>query len=90
MIDGIDYYPRNKKRKSKRNFRLVIILFFVLIALVSAYYFFYDGKTPDKPNTSLIVIKEPEIEKTKVIPIIKIHKEQPKKPETLEYLDEIT
>ncbi|AYQ57152.1 hypothetical protein BTHERMOSOX_589 [Bathymodiolus thermophilus thioautotrophic gill symbiont] len=90
MIDGIDYYPQQKKRRNKKGFiKLTIILLLVLITLIVAYYLFYDEKIPKKPNISSIVIKEPETEKTKVVPIIKMRKVQPKESETLEYLDEI-
>lgn len=91
MIEGIDYYPRSKKRKNKKDFVKLLILFFALIAFMTVYYFFYNEKIKilEKSNINLIVIKEPEIKKTKVIPVIKTNKVQSKKSEILEYLDEI-
>jgi multisubunit Na+/H+ antiporter MnhB subunit len=87
MIDGIDYYPRQKKRKV--NFKLWVAL--LLLVMIVAYFYFDNKQTPDKSKPTLIVISKPEAHSVvSTIPIvIKASKIKSKKPEILENLDEV-
>ena len=87
MIDGIDYYPRQKKRKVNHKLWAALLL---LVMIVS--YFYFDNKqSPSKPESTLIVISKPEAQSVvSTIPIvIKASKIKSKKPEILENLDEV-
>ncbi|RUM82530.1 MAG: hypothetical protein DSZ20_06995 [Candidatus Thioglobus sp.] len=87
MIDGIDYYPRQKKRKV--NFKLWVAL--LLLVMIVGYFYFDNKQIPDKPESTLIVISKPEAQSVvSTIPIvIKASKIKLKKPEILENLDEV-
>ena len=52
MIDGIDYYPRQKKRKV--NFKLWVAL--LLLVMIVAYFYFDIEQSPDKSKPTLIVL----------------------------------
>jgi hypothetical protein len=87
MIDGIDYYPREKKSNNK--FKLWVL--FLLLMGVAAYWYFDHKQSLDKPRSTLIVISEPEIEQAvETIPIVitPIQSKQ-KTPKMLENLDEV-
>ena len=87
MIDGIDYYPREKKSNNK--FKLWVL--FLLLMGVAAYWYFDHKQSLEKPRSTLIVISEPEIEQaveTTPIVITPIQSKQ-KKPQMLENLDEV-
>jgi len=86
MIDGIDYYPRQKKRKV--NFKLWVAL--LLLVMISGYFYFDSEQSPGKLESTLIVISKPEAQSVVSIPIvIKASKIKSKKPEILENLDEV-
>jgi hypothetical protein len=87
MIDGIDYYPRQKKRKV--NFKLWAAL--LLLVMIVGYFYFDNKQISDKPESTLIVISKPEAQSVvSTIPIvIKASKIKLKKPEILENLDEV-
>jgi len=87
MIDGIDYYP--KQRKGKIKFKLWIAL--LLIAMLVGYWYFESKQPPKKSKSTLIVINKPEAKSVvNTIPIvIKPSKIKTKKPEILENLDEV-
>jgi len=87
MIDGIDYYPRQKK--SKVNFKLWVAL--LLLVMIVGYFYFDNKQSPDKSESILIVISKPEDQSVvSTIPIvIKASKIKSKKPEILENLDEV-
>lgn len=91
MIEGIDYYPKRGKSKYTK-FKLGIVIL-VLTAIVF-YYFSNDGQIAKSAQKKLIVIKEPEIEKAKII-VIPVNIETSaseaklKTPEVLENLDEM-
>jgi len=87
MIDGIDYYPGQKKRKV--NFKLWVAL--LLLVMIVGYFYFDNKQTPYKPESTLIVISKPEDQSVvSTIPIvIKASKIKSKKPEILENLDEV-
>ena len=87
MIDGIDYYPGQKKRKV--NFKLWVVL--LLLVMIVGYFYFDNKQSPDKPESTLIVISKPEAQSVvSTIPIvIKASKIKLKKPEILENLDEV-
>lgn len=89
MIDGIDYYPRQKKGKLKLKLKLWIAL--LLLVMISAYLYYYNKQSLDKPESTLIVISKPEAQSTvNTIPIvIKASKIKSKQPEILENLDEV-
>ena len=87
MIDGIDYYPREKKSNNK--FKLWVL--FVLLMSVAAYWYLDHKQSLEKPKSTLIVISEPEIDQAvKTIPIVitPIQSKQ-KTPQMLENLDEV-
>ena len=86
MIDGIDYYPRQKR---KVNFKLWVAL--LLLVMIVGYFYFDNKQSPDKPESTLIVISKPEAQSVvSTIPIvIKASKIKLKKPEILENLDEV-
>ena len=55
MLDGINYYPRRKKR-----LKLKLLLFFLLILiLLGIWYYFEDIEIGGKQSTS-IIISEPD------------------------------
>ncbi len=85
MIDGIDYYPRQKKGKLK----LWIAL--LLLVMIAAYLYFDNKQSPEEPESILIVISKPEAQSVvNTIPIvIKASKIKSKQPEILEHLDEV-
>ena len=87
MIDGIDSSPRQKKRKV--NFKLWVAL--LLLVMIVGYFYFDNKQSPDKPESTLIVISKPEAQSVvSTIPIvIKASKIKLKKPEILENLDEV-
>jgi len=87
MIDGIDYYPRQKKRKV--NFKLWVAL--LLLVMIVGYFYFDNKQSPGKPESTLIVISKPEAQSVvSTIPIvIKASKIKLTKPEILENLDEV-
>ncbi|RUM80591.1 MAG: hypothetical protein DSZ16_06250, partial [Candidatus Thioglobus sp.] len=67
MIDGIDYYPRQKKRKV--NFKLWVAL--LLLVMIVGYFYFDNKQIPDKPESTLIVISKPEAQSVvSTIPIV--------------------
>ncbi len=87
MIDGIDYYPREKKSNNK--FKLWVL--FVLLMSVAAYWYLDHKQSLEKPKSTLIVISEPEIaQAVETIPVIitPIQSKQ-KTPQMLENLDEV-
>ena len=87
MIDGIDYYPREKKSNNK--FKLWVL--FVLLMSVAAYWYLDQKKSLEKPKSTLIVISEPEIDQAvETIPVVitPIQSKQ-KIPQILENLDEV-
>ena len=87
MIDGIDYYPREKKSNNK--FKLWIL--FLLLMGVVAYWYLDQKKSLEKPKSTLIVISEPEIDQAvETIPVVitPIQSKQ-KIPQILENLDEV-
>ena len=87
MIDGIDYYPREKKSNNK--FKLWVL--FVLLMSVAAYWYLDHKQSLEKPKSTLIVISEPEIDQAvQTIPIVitPIQSKQ-KTPQMLENLDEV-
>ena len=57
MIDGIDYYPRQKR---KVNFKLWVAS--LLLVMIVSYVYFDNKQGLQKPKSTLIVISEPEIE----------------------------
>jgi len=87
MIDGIYYYPSQKKRKV--NFKLWVAL--LLFVMIVGYFYFDSEQSPDKYESTLIVISEPEAQSVvSPIPIvIKASNIKLKKPEILENLDEV-
>ena len=87
MIDGIDYYPSQKKRKV--NFKLWAAL--LLLVMIVGYFYFDSEQSPDKYESTLIVISKPESQSVvSTIPIVvKASKIKSKKPEILENLDEV-
>ena len=87
MIDGIDYYPEEKKSNNK--FKLWV-LFLLLMGVVS-YWYLDHKQSLEKPKSTLIVISEPEIDQAvQTIPIVitPIQSKQ-KTPKMLEILDEV-
>ena len=87
MIDGIDYYPREKKSNNK--FKLWVL--FLLLMGVFSYWYLDQKKSLEKPKSTLIVISEPEIDQAvQTIPIVitPIQSKQ-KTPQMLENLDEV-
>ncbi|RUM80418.1 MAG: hypothetical protein DSZ16_06610 [Candidatus Thioglobus sp.] len=87
MIDGIDYYPREKK--SNHKFKLWVL--FLLLMGVFSYWYLDQKKSLEKPKSTLIVISEPEIyQAVETIPVVitPIQSKQ-KTPEMLENLDEV-
>ncbi|MEO1890296.1 MAG: hypothetical protein ABGX45_01220 [Candidatus Thioglobus sp.] len=87
MIDGIDYYPREKKSNNK--FKLWVL--FVLLMSVAAYWYLDHKQSLEKPKSTLIVISEPEIaQAVETIPIVITPiKSKQKTPQMLENLDEV-
>jgi hypothetical protein len=87
MIDGIDYYPREKKSNNK--FKLWVL--FVLLMSVAAYWYLDHKQSLEKPKSTLIVISEPEIaQAVEAIPIVITPiKSKQKTPQMLENLDEV-
>ena len=86
MIDGIDYYPRQKR---KVNFKLWVAS--LLLVMIVSYVYFDNKQGPQKPKSTLIVISEPEIEQAvEIIPVViaPIQSKQ-KIPQMLENLDEV-
>jgi hypothetical protein len=87
MIDGIDYYPREKKSNNK--FKLWVL--FLLLMGVFSYWYLDQKKSLEKPKSTLIVISEPEIDQAvETIPVVitPIQSKQ-KIPQILENLDEV-
>ena len=87
MIDGIDYYPKEKKSNNKSE----LWILFSLLAGVAAYWYFDNKQNPKEPRSTLIVISEPELEPAiEIIPIVvsPIQGKQ-KTPQMLENLDEV-
>ena len=86
MIDGIDYYPRQKR---KVNFKLWVAL--LLLVMIVGYFYFDNKQSPGKPESTLIVISNPESQSVmSTIPIVvKASKIKSKEPEILENLDEV-
>lgn len=61
MIEGIDYYPKKRKKAKNR-----IWLTFVVLSLSATFYYLYEqGKMPSQPSTSSrqIVVSEPTVVK---------------------------
>ena len=87
MIDGIDYYPREKKSNNK--FKLWVL--FLLLMSVASYWYFDHKQSLEKPRSILIVISEPEIaQAVETIPIVITSiKSKQKIPQMLENLDEV-
>ena len=93
MIDmeGIEHHP--KQRKRGRGFKpWMLPAVFAIVIIV--YYFLSDEQIPKKSNTNLIVVKEPESDKAKVITIpVNIEtttsNPRPEEPKVLESLDEL-
>ncbi len=89
MIDGIDYYPKEKKSNGKSKLWILFLLFIGVLI----YWYLDNQKKPKKPKSTLIVISEPEIEQTvETIPIVvtPIQKQQRMtQPQMLENLDEV-
>ena len=88
MIDGIDYYPKEKKSNNKSK----LWVLFLLLAGVASYWYFDNKQNPKKPQSTLIVISEPEIEQAiETIPIVvaPIQDRQQASPQILENLDEV-
>ena len=87
MIDGIDYYPGQKKRKV--NFKLWVAL--LLLVMIVGYFYFDNKQSPDKSESILIVISKPEDQSVvSTIPIvIKASKIKSKKPEILEKFNKL-
>jgi len=91
MIDGIDYYPKEKKS----NGRSKLLVFFLLLLIGALIYWYLDDqKKPEKSKSTLIVISEPVIEQTvETIPIVVTptqEKQRINQPQILENLDEVT
>ena len=87
MIDGIDYYPIEKKSNNK--FKLWVL--FLLLMGVFSYWYLDQKKSLEKPKSTLIVISEPEIDQAvETIPVVitPIQSKQ-KIPQMLENLDEV-
>ena len=87
MIDGIDYYPEEKKSNNK--FKLWVL--FLLLMGVFSYWYLDQKKSLEKPKSTLIVISEPEIDQAvETIPVVitPIQSKQ-KIPQILENLDEV-
>ena len=91
-MDGIDYYPKRERKSNNQSKAKLGVVIFAFIAIV--FYYFSNAKTLETPKANLIVIKEPELEKSKVVdtPVnVEVSGKQatPKKTEILENLDEI-
>ena len=87
MMDGIDYYPKQRKSNNKSK-----LLIFLLLLVISVGYWYFDGKqSPIKSKSTLIVISEPAIERSVNTISIEIKPTQieQKIPEMLENLDEV-
>jgi len=87
MIDGIDYYPKEKKSNNKSK----LWILFLLLAGVATYWYFDNKQNPKEPRSTLIVISEPELEPAiEIIPIVvsPIQGNQ-NTPQMLENLDEV-
>jgi len=89
MIDGIDYYPKEKKSNGKSKLWILFLLFIGVLI----YWYLDNQKKPEKPNSTFIVISEPEIEQTvETIPVIVTpiqEKQRMTQPQMLENLDEV-
>jgi hypothetical protein len=88
MIDGIDYYPKEKKSNNKSK----LWVLFLLLAGVASYWYFDNKQNPKEPRSTLIVISEPELEPAiEIIPIVvaPIQDRQQASPQILENLDEV-
>ena len=88
MMDGIDYYPKQRKSNNKSK----LLIFLLLLVISAGYWYFDDKQSPIKSKSTLIVISEPAIERSvNTIPIvIKPTQIEQKIPEMLENLDEVT
>jgi hypothetical protein len=87
MLDGIDYYPKRKKR-------IKLKLFLLLLILLAAYggWFYLDNMQSNSPTQSTsIVISVPESEEEKIIIVVEGTQEAPAKaePANSENLDEV-
>lgn len=89
MIDGIDYYPVKKKRNGRAKGWVLFLLFVAVVA----YWYFDNKQNPVKPQSTWIVISEPEIEQPiTIIPIVVIpiqDKQRADETQMLENLDEV-
>ncbi len=84
MIEGINYYPKKRKNKSK----LIYWTLSPIVIFAIAYWYFDTGQTLETSAPTTIIISEPQIETNTKISVepAKIKK---KTPEILENLDEV-
>lgn len=90
MIEGIDYYPQQKKFKLK-----YIVWIVLLISIIAFVFWYFSNKTntdkPNKPQPILIKVTKTIINPKTAPPTVSRHKPQQSPPKyEVENLDEVT
>ncbi len=85
MIEGIDYYP--KQRKNNPNFKYWALS--LALVLLITYWIFSDKQNLETSGSNIIIISEPQIEPIAITPSVKPTKIKVSAPKILENLDEL-